>query len=144
MLPIRERLLQAIADRIDAVRSLPGFDISMLPLTVLSDGDEEATETDYDVVRVDLSVTATRVVAKRGDKTDAWHEDAGVELAQLIADVYAGDETFGGLALAVEYSGGRVGVGSLPDGAEGYEVQADFTVRYAFVHGNPFSNQREV
>jgi len=140
-LPIREQILQALADRLDAQRGLEGYDISETPLTILVEGGDEAQETDYDLTRVAMPVTIARAVSKTGLKNDIWYEDANVEMAQMIVDAYGTDETFGGLAQGMDYAGGEVGV--LSDGAQGYTAQISLVIRYAFLHGNPFSKQED-
>ena len=140
-LPIRERILQALAIRLDAQRGLEGYDLSELPITILVEGGDEAQEDDYDMTRVAMPVTVARAVAKSGLKTDAWYEDANIELAQMVVDAFGSDETFGGLAQGMDYAGGEVGV--LTDGAQGYTAQISLIIRYAFLHGNPFANEEE-
>jgi hypothetical protein len=140
-LPIREQILQALALRLDALRGLEGYDLSELPITILVEGADEAQETDYDMTRVAMPVTIARAVAKTGLKNDIWYEDANVEMAQMIVDAFGTDETFGGLAQGMEYAGGEVGV--LTDGAQGYTAQISLIIRYAFLHGNPFTAEEE-
>lgn len=140
-LPIRERVLQALAARLNAVRGLEQYDERDLPLTVIVEGEENADDGDYDLVRVTLPVTIARVSKFLGAKDDEWHQQANADFAALIKEVYTGGEDLGGLAQGIDYTGGGIDVVS--DGARGTMVQAFFNIRYAFTHGDPFSNTVE-
>lgn len=140
-LPIRERILQELAERLDAQRGLEEYDFSELPLTVLIEGDDEDAGSDYDLTRLTMPVVVARAVGKEGIKNDTWYEDANLELAQMILDAYGSDETFGELADGLDYTGGSVGM--LQEGAKGYTSQISLTIRYAYLHGNPFSRELE-
>ena len=140
-LPIRERILQALAARINAHRGLEEFDARDLPITVLVEGEDSATETDYDQVRVTMPVTVAHADRVVGVKGDDWYALANAALANLIKSVYDGGESFDGLVQGIDYTGGDVAV--LTDGANGYAVQAFFNIRYVFAHGNPFQQTTE-
>lgn len=141
-LPIRERILSALATRINAQRGLEQYDARDLPITVLVEGEDTADEGDYDMVNVTMPVTIAYANNVAGTKSDDWYEQANTALANLIQSVYTGGEDFGGLAQGVDYTGGDVAV--LTDGATGYAVQAFFNIRYVFRHGDPFDNTEEV
>ena len=140
-LPIRERILQALATRINAQRGLEQYDARDLPITVLVEGEDTAQESDYDRTNVTLPITVAYANNASGTKSDTWYAQANTALANLIQSVYAGDESLGGLVQGIDYTGGDVAV--LTDGATGYAVQAFFNIRYAFVHGNPFLTEEE-
>ena len=140
-LPIRERILQALATRLSAQRGLEQYDARDLPITILVEGEDTAQESDYDRTNVTLPVTIAYANNVSGTKSDTWYAQANTALANLIQSVYSGDESLGGLCQGIDYTGGDVAV--LTDGATGYAVQAFFNIRYAFVHGNPFSTEEE-
>ncbi len=134
-LPVREQVLQALAERLGARRGLGSYAKEDLPLTVVIDEPDQVEDFDYEAVHVLMPVEVVRVVKRSGEKNDRWHEDANVELALLQAEAIGSDETLGGLARSVVYAGGSVDV---TDGAGGFSVQLRLAVRYAFKRGNPF------
>jgi hypothetical protein len=136
-LPIREQLLQELAGRASAQRGLEMYDERDLPFTVLLEGEDQAATDDYDNARVATPVTLARAMKITGNKTDDWYEQGNVALADLIKEVYVGGEDLNGLADGIDYEGGSVEV--ITDGARGVMVQASFNIRWAFVHGDPFS-----
>ena len=138
-LPIREQILQALATRVSAQRGLEGYDLDDLPLTVMIEGEESEGDSDYDLTRLVLPVTIARAIEQTGIKGDAWYTAANTALADLIKEAYGSDETFGGLADGMDYTGGSTGV--LTDGAKGVMVQTFFNIRYAFAHGNPYTRE---
>lgn len=135
-LPIRERILQALATRLNAHRGLEAYDIRDLPITVIVADEDSATESDYDMTQVSLPVTVARAIQVTGTKSDSWYKEGEIAKAQLHKDIYTGGEDLGGLADGVDYTGGSVAV--LTDGARGCMVQVFVNIRYAHVHGNPF------
>ena len=139
-LPIREQIIQALAARVGAVRGLEGFDSQDLPLTVLVEGDDELSgDAQYDMTPLALPVTIARAVHVGGLKDDGWYTEANTQLADLIAEAYAGGEDLGGLADGIDYAGGSVGV--ITDGAAGVAVQVNLEIRYAIARGNPYSQE---
>ena len=139
-LPIREQILQALATRVGAVREVPIYDRSDLPLTVLAEGDEQAQPDDYDLTRVSMEVYIAKAVAANVAKEE-WHGQANKEMADLIVAAFDGDDTFGGLADGMDYTGGSID--TIQDGAGGYVATISLVVRYAFLHGNPYSRVQE-
>jgi len=136
-LPIREQILQALAARTGASRQLTAYDPRDLPLTVLVEGEDSAGENPYGRVSVSLPVTIARAIPLTGTKEDDWYTEANTALGNLILEIYAGGDDLGGLADGIDYTSGQTEV--LTDGGTGAAVQAVITVRYQFVHGNPYS-----
>jgi hypothetical protein len=135
-LPVRERILNALQSRVGASRSLDSYDERDLPITLMSEGEDQGTRDTYGKVNVSLPVTIARAALIEGPKGDDWHAAANQALAELIREVYVGGEDLGGLTKGIDYEGGTIG--PLTDGSRGYMVQAFFSVRYVFLHGNPF------
>jgi hypothetical protein len=141
-LPIREQILQALATRTGASRQLAAYDPRDLPITILVDGEETAAEGLYGMTNVTMPVTFARAIPLTGVKADAWHTAAQKALADLIEEIYTGDDdTLGGLADGIDYAGGQAEI--LTDGGNGAAVQVSANVRYAFVHGNPYSQDAD-
>lgn len=138
-LPIREQILQALATRTGAGRGLESYDGANLPFTVLVEGEDSPGDSDYDLTRLVMPVTIARAVERSGLKGDDWYTAANEDLATLIQQAYTPDQDIDGLADGIDYTGGDVGM--LTDGASGYTVQINLEVRYAFLHGNPYSRE---
>jgi hypothetical protein len=138
-LSVRERIIRKLAARVGAGRNLDSYDARDLPITVLVTGDDEAFETAYSMTRVTMPVTIARAIALTGVKGDDWHSAAEAALAELITEAFdtAHDDDLADLVDGIDYTGG--GAEILTDGAKGAAVQISLGVRYAFVHGNPYS-----
>lgn len=136
-LSIREQIMQALAARLSAQRGLEGYDQRDLPLTVLYEA-EESAEPAYGMTRITLPVTVARGLKRPA--TD-WHAAATTALADLVVAIYGSDETLGGLAEGIDYTGGTIG--TFADGADGIVVNAQIEIRFSHVRGNPYS-QTEV
>lgn len=137
--PIRELIIRALTARVSAVRGMETYDAQELPLTILVEGDDTAGESDYDLTRVVMSVTIARAATQSGAKGDDWYSAANELLAGLIEESFASDPTFAGLADGMDYTGGSVA--RLDDGSRGVMVQIFLEIRYAFLHGNPYSRE---
>lgn len=140
-LPIREKILQALAGRVNASRGLESYDGAALPITILVEGEDGALDPDFDLTRLTMPVVIARAIERSGLKGDDWYTAANESLAELIQEAYAPDTTFDGLADGIDYTGGNVGM--LTDGAQGYTVQVNLEIRYAFLHGNPYDREVE-
>lgn len=139
-LPIREQVIQTIATRVGASRSLETFDAADLPLTVLLAGDDQVTDDEaYDTTPLTLPVTIARAEKRTGLKGDDWQTAANTLLADLIVDAYAGGEDLNGLADGIDYAGGATDV--LSDGATGVMAQVTLDIRYQIARGNPYSQE---
>lgn len=133
---IRERILQAIAQRTGAVRRLESFDEKDMPFTVLLAGDDAEERVDYDTTDLAMPVTVARALAPAGDKGDAWLTTAENAYGQLVLDVFGSDRSFGDLATRLQHTGGSAGL--IEDGTRGITAQAEFLIHYRIATGNPF------
>jgi len=135
-LSIRERLLAAITTAVDGQYRIgqPRDDVDF-PICVVQEGDEVASNDAHG-----FSVIELPIVVAKGEKTTDSSPDAlrakGHELlASIIEDIFV-DQTFGGLADDVEYTLG----GILSEPGNRCIAEAQFTVRYQTVRGDPYSN----
>lgn len=137
---VRERLLAAI---VTASGGEYGEYIAVddeLPLTVVADGDDAATTSQYGITSCVMPVTLARAEkAINGSATSAdkaaRRTQAHAALAGLIRTMFL-DATFGGLAEKLDYTGG----GIQTEGAGGVlSVQAYFSVTYQHLAGNPLA-----
>ena len=138
---IRERIISALANRTGAVRRLREYDKTDLPITVLQEGDDSASEGLYGMTNVNMQVSIARAIAMSGTKGDAWYSDLNDELATLITEVFTGGDDLGGLAEGMDYVSGSVDL--LTEGGVGAGVAVTVNVRYSFVHGNPYSQDAD-
>lgn len=134
---IREQIIQALATRVGAVRELQVYDERDLPLTVISPGDESIADGRYGMTNVQMQVAIGRAIAIEGTKDDAWHASLSAALADLTVEIYAGGDDLDGLADGIDYVSGSVDL--LTDGGVGAGVAVTVNVRYAWAHGNPYS-----
>lgn len=132
---VRERLLAAITT---ACEGEYGEYIAVddeLPVTVVADGDDQATTNQYGITSCVMPVTLARaekalVTGKAGRRTQAH-----AALAGLIQSMFA-DPTFTGLAARLEYTGG----GIQTEGSGGVlTAQASFSVTYQHLAGDPLT-----
>lgn len=139
--PIREQIIQALVDRTGAVRRLSQYDKTDLPITVLQEGDDNASEGLYGMTNVNMQVSIARAIAMSGAKGDAWYSVLNDELATLITEIFTGGDDLSGLAEGMDYVSGSVDL--LTDGGVGAGVAVTVNVRYSFVHGNPYSQDAD-
>ena len=141
-LPIREQILQALATRVSAARGLEGFDVRDAresvdgTITVLVDQPDTAENTNYGTTHISMPVTIGRVRYLDTNKGDEWHTQGSTLQADLSLQAFGGDDTLGGLADGMDYTGGQVDV--ITDGSRGIAAQINITVRYHHVRGNPY------
>jgi len=140
-LPIRERILRELVRRTGAVRRLESYDERDLPITVLQEGDDNATEGLYGMTQVTTQVSIARALRMTGVKGNDWYTELNTALANLIREIFAGGDDLGGLALGMDYVSGSVDL--LTDAGQGAGVAVTVSVRYAFVHGNPYSQDAD-
>ena len=140
-LPIRERIIRALKARTGAVRQLPTYDHADLPLTVIQAGEDSASENQYGMTNVTMPVGIARALNMSGVKGDAWHQTLNKALADLIVEVFTGGDDLGGLAKGMDYVSGTTDL--LTEAAQGGGVAVTVNVRYAWVHGNPFSQDAD-
>lgn len=138
---IRERIISALANRTGAVRRLREYDKTDLPITVLQEGDDNASEGLYGMTNVNMQVSIARAISMSGTKGDAWYSDLNDELATLITEVFTGGDDLGGLAEGMDYVSGSVDL--LTEGGVGAGVAVTVNIRYSFVHGNPYSQDAD-
>ena len=140
-LPIREQILRELVRRTKAVRRLEMYDDRDLPITVLQEGDDNAADALYGMTNVTMQVGIARAIRMDGVKSDDWYTQLNRALASLIAEVFTGGDDLGGLALGMEYVSGSVDL--LTDAGKGAGVAVTVAVRYAFVRGNPYSQDAD-
>jgi len=129
---VRERLLAAITA---AALGEYGEYIAVddeLPVTVVADGDDQATTDHYGITNNAMPVTIAR--AEKANSTDkaARRTQAHAAITALVQRMFA-DRTFGGLAYRLEYTG----CGIQTEGAGAViTAQAFFTLTYQHLAGN--------
>lgn len=141
MLPIREQIMQALAQRTGAERFNDGQAISEmeLPATVLLASADQGGDANYDLTQMVMPVTIARAIGKSGLAGDQWHEDAQTALADLVAEVYTPDASINGLVRRIVLASQDYDV--QPDGAQGYVVQIELEINYEFANGNPYTTE---
>lgn len=129
---VRERLLAAILTATGAVYGLSApEDERDLPVTLVQDGTDDAS-TNYDYTACVMPLNVARAeLATSGDR-DALRAQAHAALAALIVAMHL-DETFGGLAQGVDYTGG----GIQTEAGKFVFAEASFAVRYRHLRGQP-------
>ena len=140
-LPIREQIIRALQARTGALRKLPDYDDRDLPITEIDEGLESSAEGSYGMTRVTLQLTIARAILMSGVKDDSWHQAQNIALADLIKEIYKGGDDLGGIADGIDYGGGAIDL--LTNAANGAGVAVTVNVRYAFVHGNPYSQDAD-
>jgi hypothetical protein len=140
-LPVRERVIRELVRRTGAVRRLEMYDERDLPITVLQEGDDNAAEGLYGMTQVTTQVSIARALRMSGVKGDDWYTELNTALANLIKEIFKGGDELGGLALGMNYVSGSVDL--LTDAGQGAGVAVTVDVRYAFVHGNPYSQDAD-
>ena len=140
-LPIREQIIRALQTRTGALRKLPDYDDRDLPITEIDEGTETATESGYGMTNATLQITVARAINMSGVKDDTWHRAQNIALAELIKEIYTGGDRLGGLADGIDYNGGAIDL--LTNAANGAGVAVTVSVRYSFVHGNPYSQDAD-
>ena len=140
-LPIREQIIRNLATRVGASRRLEMYDERDLPITVLQEGDDQAAEGRYGLTNVTMSVSVARAIPMNGVKSDTWYTELNTALANLITELYTGGDDIGGLAHGMDYVSGSVDL--VTDASAGAGVAVTVAVRYATVHGNPFSQDSD-
>lgn len=132
---IRERLLAAM---VVASAGEYGEYISTeeeLPVTVLVDGDDNASTDSYGTTTNLMPVTVARAEKAASAGKAAKRTQAHAALAALITKMFA-DPSFGGLATKLEYTGCAI---QTEGAASVLSVQAFFSVTYRHVAGDPFT-----
>ena len=136
-LPIREQIIRNLATRVGAARRLEMYDERDLPITVLQEGDGSAIESRYGMTTVALPLTFGRALNMDGIKDDQWYTTLNTELANLVGEIWTGDDDLEDLIEGIDYVSDSVDV--LTDAASGGGVAVTVNVRFAFVSGKPDS-----
>lgn len=129
---VRERLLNAILTTVGGEYGLSApEDARDLPVTIVQDGSDDASQ-NYDYTACVMPINIGRAELAISANRDAMRVQAHAALAALITEMHA-DETFGGLALGVDYTGGgiQIEVGKI------VFAEASFAVRYQHLRGQP-------
>jgi hypothetical protein len=132
---VRERLLAAITA---AALGEYGEYIAVddeLPVTVVADGDDQATTDQYGITTNSMPVTLARAEKAISTSKAARRTQAHAAVTLLVQRMFA-DSTFGGLAHGLTYTG----CGIQTEGAGAViTAQAFFTVTYQHLAGNPLA-----
>ena len=132
---IREQLLGAITSDVGGEYGVPAPETEQeLPITIVQDGPDGAADDVYNQTNVEMPVVVARAEVAADRDRDAMRAQANELLASIITTVFA-DETFGGLADGVEYTGG----GIQTEVGKFVFAEAQFTVRYHHVRGDPYT-----
>lgn len=133
---IREQILAAITAAVGGEYGIPAPDDERdLPITIVDDGQEEAEQDIYGYTTVSMPVVIAKAEAATTADRTTMRQQADELLAQIITTMFA-DGTFGGLADNLLYTGGEIQT----DASKFVFAQAQFTVTYHFVRGNPYQN----
>lgn len=131
--PVRERLLAAIVLATGGAYGLPSpEDERDLPVTIVQDGTDTAAS-NYDAVACSMPLNVARAdLATANSTRDQLRAQAHDALAAIITAMHA-DQTFGGLAVGVDYTGGGIQI----EAGKFVFAEASFTVRYQHLRGQP-------
>jgi hypothetical protein len=130
--PVRERLIAAILTATGGAYGVPApEDERDLPLTLVQDGTDTAAN-DYDYTACTMPLSIARAEVATGSTRNALRAQAHNALAALITAMHT-DETFGGLAVGVDYTGG----GIQAELGKFVFAEASFVVRYQHLRGQP-------
>lgn len=101
-----------------------------LPVTIVQDGTDEASA-NYDATLCVMPVNVARAEEAISSDRDVMRRQAHAALQALIEAMFT-DETFGGLAVGIDYTGGGID-------ADGKLIfaEAAFRVRYQHLRGQP-------
>jgi len=128
---VRETLLAAILTAVGGSYGLaaPEDDRDM-PVTIVQDGTDENAAS-YDTTLCLMPLNVARAELATSTHRDAARQQAHAALQTLVARMHA-DETFGGLATGIDYTGGGIEI----DGKLVF-AEAVFRVRYQHARGQP-------
>lgn len=130
---IREQLLAAITTAVDGEYGLPAPETEQdLPVTIVQDDLDSAADDVYGYTQVAMPLSIAKAVEATDRDRTATRTQANELLASIIATMFT-DETFGGLADGIEYTSG----GIQTELGKFVFAEAQFTVNYHFVRGNP-------
>jgi hypothetical protein len=128
---VRERLLAAILTAVGGEYGVRApEDDRDVPVTIVQDGADEASA-NYDATVCVMPLNVARAEEAASTDRTASRRQAHAALQALIEDMFE-DETFDGLAVGIEYTGGGIAV----DGRLVF-AEATFRVRYQHLRGQP-------
>lgn len=132
---IREQILAAVTTAVSGEYGVPAPESERdLPLTIVQDGPEEASTDAYGYTAVLLPLAVGKVAAATSTDKDVMRAQGNELLAGTIVEMFV-DETFGGLADGVEYTGG----GIQAEVGKFIFSEAQFVIRYHTVRGDPYT-----
>lgn len=132
---IREKILAAITTTVGGEYGIPAPESERdLPVTIVQDGQDEAETTTYNQTNVLMPVAIASAASATSHDKDVMREEANALLAGIITTMFA-DETFGALADGIEYTAG----GIQAEVGKFIFAEAQFTVRFHFLRGDPFT-----
>jgi hypothetical protein len=130
--PVREFLLAAILTATGGEYGVSApEDERDLPLTIVQDGTDTASA-NYDYTACAMPLSIARAEVATGSTRDALRAQAHTALAALMTVMHT-NETFGGLAVGVDYTGG----GIQTELGKFVFAEASFVVRYQHLRGQP-------
>lgn len=132
---IREQLLSAITTAVGGEYGIPApEDERDLPVTIVEDQPEQASDDQYNLSGILMPVVVARAAQAADNDRDAMRAQANELLASIKSEMFA-DESFGNLADGVQYTGG----GIQTEVGRFVFAEAQFTVRYHTVRGDPYT-----
>jgi hypothetical protein len=132
---IREQLLSAITATVGGEYGIPApEDERDLPVTIVEDGPDVGTAENYNYTSIELPVAVATAEQATSTDRDVMRAQANALLAGIITQMFA-DETFGALADGIEYAGG----GIQTEVGKFVFAEAQFTVKYHYVRGDPYT-----
>lgn len=130
--PVRERLIAAILTATGGVYGVTSpEDVRDWPMTLVVDGTDTAS-TNYDYTACAMPLNVARGEVAVGSTRDALRAQAHDALVAIITAMHT-DETFGGLAVGVDYTGGGISA----EVGKFLFAEATFMVRYQHLRGQP-------
>lgn len=134
---IREQLLGAITTALSGQYGVPAPQSEQdLPITIVQDGTDEAETTTYNQTNVLMPLAIGKAAVATSSNLDTMRAQAHALLDGIITTMFT-DETFGGVADGIEYTGG----GIQTEVGKFVFAEAQFTVRYHFTRGDPFTSE---
>lgn len=138
LVPTRELIFAALAEKLDAHRARADIDQRDLPARVLWSGEDGQVERNkYGEISV---TTGASIIAQHpaDEDPDKWDGQGNEILAQVIADATGTNRTLGGLVEDLAYTATAI---LYPDsGSSIITIGVDLAVRWTHPVGNPFTD----
>jgi hypothetical protein len=132
---VREQVIAAITTAVGGEYGVPAPELERdLPVCIVQDGQETSSPDNYGSDVIEIPIAVAKAAAAVSTDKGAMRAQANELLASIRADMFA-DETFGGLVDGVDYTGG----GIQTELAKICFAEAQFTVRYHTVRGDPYT-----